>query len=308
MNMLDLKITRATFKRILTLGTALFITACGSKFQAMNLAGVTSSSASNTSPGGPGHIVPATMPTAAVGLTEFPNNMNTGVPPGTTLKTTGAITINTPGTIIDGLDINGSLSITANNVTIRNSKITVASFAVVRILADLKGVVLEDCTISGVGVGNDGSLGIQGPGTFLRNNIYNVDIGVSPDSGALIQDNYIHDLRASGVTSYNGVQIEGGAQNILITHNSIINQNTKTAAVMIDNFFGPVQNIDVENNLLGGGTYTVYSDGQYTGGAITGVVFTGNHLRPGLNGYHSFKNNAPLFTGNVDDTTGNLIP
>ncbi len=35
-----------------------------------------------------------------------------------------------------------------------------------------------------------------------------------------------------------------------------------SSAVMIDNYFGPISNITVDNNLLVGGGDTIYVDGQ----------------------------------------------
>jgi hypothetical protein len=168
--------------------------------------------------------------------------------------------------------------------------------------------VVEDCEINGVGSDNDNSMGIEGPGTFLRNNIHNVQAGIVPGNGALIQDNYIHDLLAPGTPGYNGVQIDGGVRNVLIVHNTILNPTAQESAVNINNFFGPVSNIMISNNLLGGGQHTVVTDAQFSVSPISGISFTGNSLRAGTAGYKFFNLYAPVFTGNVDDTTKALVP
>src|SRR4051794_9819783 len=54
-------------------------------------------------------------------LFGMPNATNTGVPAGTTLTAyTGPMTITTPGTVIEGLIINGQLAVNAANVTIKD--------------------------------------------------------------------------------------------------------------------------------------------------------------------------------------------
>ncbi|SDL83304.1 hypothetical protein, partial [Tessaracoccus oleiagri] len=63
-------------------------------------------------------------PTQTAAPTGFPNATNTGVPAGTVLRRSGSIVVTTPGTVIDGLDVDGSIDVQANNVTIRNSRVS----------------------------------------------------------------------------------------------------------------------------------------------------------------------------------------
>ncbi len=235
---------------------------------------------------------------------KWPDETNTGVPVGTTLVPSGNLVITKPGAVIAGLDIQGAVDIEAPDVTLKESRIRAARFDVVRVKPGITGVVIQDCEIDGIGVGNDGSNGIRGAGTFLRNNIHHVENGITLDGGATIQDNYIHDLLASGSPHYDGIQIDGGVSNVLIRHNTVINPHAQTAAVMIDNYFGPIDGITVDNNRLVGGGYTVYSDGQFSGGPISAVTFTNNRLGKGRWGYSSFVGNKPIWRGNVDDLTG----
>lgn len=242
------------------------------------------------------------MATEAIG---WPDSTNTGVAAGTVLtQHYGDLIITTPGAVISNLDIHGTVYINAPNVTLENCNITAANYVVVRVQNGVQGVTVQDCTINGSGTNNDGSAGIQGTGTFLRNNIFNVENGITVDDSGkstLIEGNYIHDLRASGSPHYDGIQIDGNISNVTISHNTIINSHDQTSAIMIDNYFGPISNIVVDNNLLVGGGYTVYADGQFSGGSITGVSFTNNHLGSGTWGYTSFNKNSPVYTGNVND-------
>ncbi|WP_354063690.1 M10 family metallopeptidase C-terminal domain-containing protein [Devosia sp. 2618] len=219
------------------------------------------------------------------------------------LLPSGGLVITKPGTVISGLNITGTVYIAADNVTIENCKITAASFSVVQIKVGQTGVVIQDCEINGVGTNNAGSNGITGVGTFLRNDIYNVEngINVAAGKGTLIEGNYIHDLKASGAPHYDGIQIDGGQSDVVIRGNTVINDHDQTAAVMIDNYFGPVSNVLVTNNLLVGGGYTVYSDAQFNSSPLSNIKITDNHVGGGHWGDLNANSNSPVYTGNVKD-------
>jgi hypothetical protein len=220
----------------------------------------------------------AAAPPASSESEKWPDETNTGVPTGVTLTPSGDLVITKAGMVISGLDIQGTVSINAPNVTLMNCKVTAAAWNVIKIAPEVTGVVVKYCEINGVGSGNDGSSGINGQGTFIGNNIYNVENGINLTGSSVIQENYIHGLLASGSPHYDGIQIDGGVSDVTISHNTIINPNGQTSAVMIDNFFGPISNIQVENNRLIGGGYTVYSDGQFRDATISGVAFINNRL------------------------------
>jgi hypothetical protein len=237
----------------------------------------------------------------------WPDAQNTGVPAGVMLKSIkGDVLSEADGQVIEALDISGAVYINHNNVTLQKSKITAAALYLVKIKLGLSGVVIQDCEINGTGIGNEGSNGIAGQGMLLRNNIYNVENGITlqGEGSSLIQDNFIHSLKASGSPHYDGIEIDGSIANATIAHNTVINDYNQTSAVMVDNYFGPISNIQVINNRLIGGGYTVYSDGQFTSAAISNVAFINNRLGKGQWGYRSFVKNAPVWRGNVDDVTG----
>lgn len=240
----------------------------------------------------------------------WPNEANTGVPKGAVLEVRkGDVVTVRDDQVIEELDISGSVYIKHNNVTVQRSRITAAATYQVKIELGKTGAIVQDCEINGVGTGNDGSNGIAGQGTFLRNNIYNVENGITlqGEGASLIRDNFIHDLKASGPAHYDGIQIDGSISNATITHNTIINSYNQTSAIMIDNYFGPISNITVDNNLLIGGGYTVYSSAQFNGGPVTGVSFTNNRLGKGQWGYRSVVKNNPVWRGNVDHVTGRAL-
>jgi parallel beta-helix repeat protein len=232
-------------------------------------------------------------------ISGFPDATTTGVPAGVILKPSGDLVINTPGVVIEGLDIRGMVTINADNVTLKNCKITSGAWAVVNITSGSTGVVIENCEINGLNA--EGVRGISGQGTFLRNNIHNTEDGIYlTGSNTLIQDNYIHDLQSNwSGPHYDGIATDGGVSNIVIRHNTVINSHGQTSALMLSNYFGSVSNVIVDNNWLEGGGYTVYSDGQFSGGTISGVSFTNNYLVKGAYGYSSIRNNSPVWEGNI---------
>ena len=235
----------------------------------------------------------------------FPDATNTGVPAGVTLTPYyGNLVINTPGAVIEGLDIQGNVTIAADNVTLKDCKVTSSAFSVVSISSGVTGVVIQDCEINGLGETSN-SRGIGGQGTFLRNNIYNVENGINiQGSNTLIQGNYIHDLNVSSLAyGYDGIQILGGVSNVTVSDNTIINPHSGTA-VRIVNDYGAVDSVVVDNNMLSGGDFAVLSDEKSSySGQITGVQFTNNYLDK-VSDYAFVANNSVVWQGNIDLDTG----
>lgn len=190
----------------------------------------------------------------------LPDATNTGVPAGTTLTVVnGDLEVTQAGTVIDGKDIRGCVSIRAPHVTIRRSRITCTNFYVV---ANFKSyysagsLVIEDSELDckntgGTGVGDYGV-------TARRLNIHNCENGFDIDNTFTVQDSYIHDLYEGPEGHADGIQLAGGAH-ITITHNTIFNPNGTSAIIS-----NPRSNSDVlvANNLMAGGSYTLYCPGD----------------------------------------------
>ncbi|MCS3759025.1 Ig-like domain-containing protein [Bradyrhizobium centrosematis] len=216
------------------------------------------------------------------------------------------MTINTPGAVISGLEITGMVVINAPNVTLKDCKISGDGWTVVRVADGITGAVIENCDINGMGSGGQG---ITGQGTFLNNNIHGTadGIGVSGDN-TVIQNNYIHDMQGTSDSHFDGIQADGGFSNLTISHNTIINEHTQTGVIMLDNYWGPIDNVKIDNNLLVGGGYTAYlnevANGQPGGGAVTNVSYTNNHVGGGYWGDMDLRTelgHVPVISGNVSD-------
>ncbi len=238
----------------------------------------------------------------------YPDATNTGVPAGTALKAfDGTLTLSTNGQVVSGLDITGNVVITASNVTLQRSRITGGNWNIIQISESATNVTIQDVEINGTG-SVEGANGIYGAATVLRTNIYGVENGIVPKDNSVIRDNYIHGLKATGSPHYDGIQIDGGQSNIKISHNYIdLHEWDQTSTVMIDNYFGAISNIAVDNNLLVGAGYAVYSDGKFNSSVISGVSFTNNRIGKGHWGYAAITGPRPVWTGNVDATSGTAV-
>lgn len=242
------------------------------------------------------------------GNPAWPDATNTGVPAGTVLTPSDGLVVGIPGAVIEGRDITGTLLIRADHITVRNTRITGAGDHVVTIADGVIGARLEDVEIDGTGQA-EGANGVYGAATILRADIHGVENGIQPDTGSVIRDSWIHDLAAPGDPHYDGIQIDGDRSHIVIAHNTIDMSGLRsTATVMINNNFGPVEDVTVEDNRLLGGGWTVHVDSRFTPSPITKVAFTDNRIGGGRWGHASVDADDPVWAGNVDDSTGRPIP
>ena len=237
----------------------------------------------------PAGFMPGWPATSSI-LDGYPGAATTGVPLGTTLTASGLITTTAPSQVITAKDISGQVTIAHNNCTLQNSRITNAGFACVSVQDGITGAIIQDCEMNGLS--GEGTRGISGGGTFKRNNIHHCEDGIYiRGSNTLIEDNYIHTMDAEPTDPhYDGIVNDGGFGSITIRHNTVINSHVQTSCVMMDNDFGPITTVLVENNYLSGGGYNLYVDGQFSGtDLITGVTVQNNLLGDGGAGVlHSY--------------------
>jgi hypothetical protein len=247
----------------------------------------------------------------AAGISAFPDATTTGVPAGVTLTPSGSLVIDTPGAVIEGLDIKGSVIIDAPNVTLKNCKVTNGGNNVVLVKPGITGTVIKNCEIDNLSAGGQC---IAGQGTFLANNIHDCADGIDVrGDNTVIQDNFIHRLNGTADSHLDGIQADGGFSNLTINHNTVINEQNQTSAVMLDNYWGPIDAVAITNNLLVGGGYTVYinevAKGQAGGGPVTNVTVTNNRIGRGFWGTFDVRSelgHVPIVSGNIVTTIGEL--
>lgn len=251
---------------------------------------------------------------AKCGSASFPNASNTGVVPGMTLsRYVGVLRVTTDNAIISDLEVVGSIIIEAKNVTLKNIRLISATWHALWVMDNAVGFTLMDSEIDGGGLTDNGILGF---GTILRCNIHDVENGLSIWGPSVVRGNFIHDLRTINEPDphFDGIQISGG-HNIDIIGNTVINENSQTAAIMMGNTFAGLSNIRIDGNRLVGGGYTIYLDGRKGGGPVddASISITNNQIGSGYYGEMALYDQQPVLSGNVSaghspDAGGDGVP
>ncbi|MEV8509132.1 hypothetical protein AB0368_30445 [Actinoplanes sp. NPDC051475] len=216
---------------------------------------------------------------------SFPDAGTTGVPAGVTLKaaTTTSLRIRKAGTVIDRADIRGEISVEANDVTIKNSRVVNAGNWGIVQRPEVKGLVVKDSEIRGNGkerlqyaILNLGS----GDISILRNDISQVSDALSTNVG-LIEGNYLHDPVYFDGDHTDMIQSNSGppaGQRLVIRRNTVVNTLEQTAAIALFQDFGVQHDATIEHNLLAGGGYALYAGSGMKGTSynirVIGNVFS----------------------------------
>lgn len=199
----------------------------------------------------------------------MPGPDNTGVPAGTALRVhRGNMVITTPGTVISGLDIYGSVDVRARNVTIRNSIIRGDAGGnqdfLVRNASDTANVTITDSELVPT-VRNHRVNGLRGWNiNAARLDIHHV---IDPahfwgTGNVQLRNSWIHDTLHyandpgwnGGPSHDDGVQIQGGS-GYWITGNRI--EDAHNAAIMLTQDQGVLKNVMIRDNFLDHGACTV---------------------------------------------------
>lgn len=220
--------------------------------------------------GGATPATPTTSQTKAV-LTraDFPTEATTGVPEGTVLENSESITIDQDGAVVEGLEITGTVTVKADDVIIRNTRILNTGHFPVRVDGG-RNLLIEDSEIDGRGRG-DAAVAF-GRYTLRRVHIYNVAEGPRVAGGNVtIEDSLIHRMIQEGDNHTDVVQVVSG-RNIVLRGNALEAYNPdedilSNASFMFGEDNGPVADCEVTGNYLDGGNYTVNGGGAGTTGA-----------------------------------------
>lgn len=240
-------------------------------------------------------MVPSAVPSGP------PGPSTTGVPAGTQLRRSGPLRITTPGTVIDGLDVSGSIVIAAPDVVIRNTRVTANSADVARVIEgsdDAQNVMIEDVEVDGAGLAD---IGVDvSRATLSRLDVHGANDGVRMGRDIVLQDSWVHDLVRKGELHPDAVQ-GISAKDVQIIDNVLDPRATEgdlgNAAIMLSSDSGDMtsRNVVIRGNVLDGGNYSiniskaidaqgfVVDDNTFGGSARYGPVVTpdGVHIGPG---------------------------
>jgi hypothetical protein len=234
----------------------------------------------------------------------FPDATNTGANC-SSLTPSGSITVTTNGAVVEGKNISGSITIQASDVTIRNDCVTSSGIYPVRFVSG-SNLTVEDTTITGRGGGCARAVEPAGGSTTMdRLNISGCEDGIQMYDHDVLENSYIHDLAFFGGSHNDGVQQNGGHDDV-VKHNTIFNPHNQTSCVNFTTDFGGISDITITGNLLNGGNYTVYSRSGGNGNP-TGVSVTGNHFG-GADVFGLLSADGSVaWSGNVADSSGQAV-
>lgn len=231
-------------------------------------------------------VVPVREPTtgARPAPDGVPSAETTGVPVGTALTSSGSITVTRDGTVLDALDVTGTIEVNASNVTIRRTRITNTGTYPIRMGSGFVNLVVEDTEIDGRSRG--GAAVVHANYTLRRVNIHHVTEGPRLSGNNVVEDSYIHHLVRCPETSFSqGCHVDAlqstGGTNITVRGNNIqaYNPDTKdplNAVFMFGEEQKPLRGCLVEDNVLNGGMVSVNGGGGGTRGAH--CTFRGNKV------------------------------
>ena len=194
----------------------------------------------------------------------FPDAGSTGVPAGIQLQTSDGLRITEDNTVIDGQHVQGSITIDADNVTIRNTRVqTGTSLYPIHVTSGTTGTLIENVEID-----NEGGTGIgmflQGTATVRNTNIHSAEDGIRIQADdVVIEDSYIHDLQRYDGGHHDTIQIRSG-DDVTIRGNNLQPYHAPTndpmnSALQIGSLSGddPISNLRVIGNLMNGGNFTI---------------------------------------------------
>lgn len=217
--------------------------------------------------------------------TGRPGPSNTGFIPGS-LVPMGNIVVTAQGTVIENVDVSGGITVQADDVTIRNFRVTTSGPYGIDSSSGATNLVIEHGEISGAT-----SAGILGADLRARClELHDMERGIIVQNNTVVEDSWFHSMNSHAVFSGSGA---GGAfrrNYCLLT--------TGGACVFLSDVAAQ-GGYRIEDNWLDGGSYTVYCHEETT--------VSGNRFGRGF--VFGLRSGPCLaWTDNVWDDTGLPVP
>jgi hypothetical protein len=253
--------------------------------------------------GGSTGLAGAPVGTACDGPRPGPDN--TGVPAGTDLTPSDSIRVTDDGAVVEDLDISGTITVLADDVTIRRVRITTGDYYPIRYFDDGNvGLVVEDSEIIGTSGNVTSAIAFRNY-TARRLNIHGGADGLKADANVLIEDCWIHDLSNGNGEHNDGVQSTGG-RGVTIRHNDI--SGASNACVQTGDENAATEDLTIECNWLSGGGYTLNIRGVGGTRPRNTTVVDNRFGRDAAYGPWVIDDPNPTIRGNVYDDDGEPIP
>ncbi|MFI7028335.1 hypothetical protein ACIBK1_06465 [Microbispora rosea] len=252
---------------------------------------------------------------------DWPGPGNTGVPAGVALKRSDSLVITKDGTVIDGLDVYGDITVDADNVTIRNTRVRgQRDYWGILQREGRSGLTVEDVEVFGNGKVRT-QFGILNQGkmiTIRRVDIHTISNGICTEQG-VVEDSYLHDPKyysGDHTDMIMSTSAPAKGTQLIIRNNTVINTLDQTGAIALFQDFGVIRDVTVEGNLLAGGGWALYA-GAGTKGTSSNVkvidnVFSrqiwpkGGHAGPVA--YWDHEGSGNVWQGNIWEDGGVVDP
>jgi hypothetical protein len=211
----------------------------------------------------------------------------------------GSFDVTEDGAIVENLDVDGSITVLADNVTIRNVRITSGDYYPIRYFDnDNVGLVVEDSEI--IGTNGDVTAAISfAHYTARRLDIHGSADGLKADADVLIEDCWIHDLSNGPGEHNDGVQLTGG-KGTTIRH-SFLSGASNAAVQAGDDFGEATEDLTIECSWLYGGGWTLNIRGQGATVPKNTRILNNRFGRDAGYGPMTLDDPAPTVQGNVYD-------
>ena len=228
---------------------------------------------------------PTPTPTVS-SLSGFPTSSDVGwqVTGATLTPYSGPNEITVDGTVIDGADITVPLIVSANNVTIRNSRITSATaWYVVRQYPEFSHLTLQNVElVNQVGEHPDWAI-FAGPYLTVANSlIHGMQRGIYASNNMTVRNSYLDDFDNPSTSHAQAILSSGNIHNVTLTNNTFgCGTGMCTAALSIfpETWTGgPNDHWLIDHNQLNGGSYALYAGYSPSSGESpnTYMTFTNN--------------------------------
>jgi membrane-associated protease RseP (regulator of RpoE activity) len=229
-----------------------------------------------------------------------------GVPAGTTLKSMNGALITKAGTVIDGAEIKGGVTVAADNVVIKRSRISGSGTYGVYVRSG--SLTIQNSTISGF----ENSMAGDNYATSGLEVTASSDDGFKIGSNVSIVGSWCHDLATANGAHADCGQIQSGVKNVVIQGNWFDpGSSSANSALFIAPDLGPsgAGPLLVEGNVLGGGNYSLFCvDGDNGRFFISGITVRNNSFLRNSN-YGPMRINVQAqVLGNVWKDTNSAVP
>jgi hypothetical protein len=232
-----------------------------------------------------------------------PDASNTGPTNPAVLQPSGSITVTQDGAVIRSVDVTGTITIAADNVTLENFRVTAdhdTSTYAIDVAAGHSGVVIRTGEViggSGAAVGGD-----AGGFALDRLNIHGSGAdGVKANGASTIQNSWVHDINLNPGAHADCVQVAWG-NGINILNNTFTNNGTST--IFMSTAAAGINGVKVDGNYLSGGSYDIYCSNGGNGNPTNVVISNNEFGRDARYGLLYTNYGGPTWTNNHWADTG----